>query len=445
VTATCVRGQVDRFDLAGFAALEAPTFRQPHRHHDTRLCHGGRGVARATLALPHLPDLSPEFQEDPHRLLRLTREQSPVATDPFGLVALSYDAVRTVLRDRRFHSPDAFGLAIRGVTSDPLWDWAARQILSLNGEDHHRLRRPVVRAFTPARAASLHAVMTAVITELTDPVSAAGRCDIVTEVARPYPIPVICELLGAPRQDWRLFSAWADDFFTVFRLDAADHAPAILHSADELGGYIDQMAARRRHAPGDDLISSLIRAEDDGDRLSHDELLTLAGALLVGGTDTTRNQLAAAVQVFCDHPDQWACSPRDPSWRPKPSRKPCATPRPSSAPSASPSRTSSWPRSRSRPEPGSPPAPPPPTATRPSTPTPTPSTSPASPPSRCSPSAAAPTTASACTWPRPSSPPPPTVLARRMPRIRRTGPAPWKPLWGISGPITLPVQFDPGH
>lgn len=103
-----------------------------------------------------------------------------------------------------------------------------------------------------------------------------------------------------------LFSAWADHIFTVFRLDAADHAPAIPHAVDELGAYIDQMAARRQHPPGDDLVSTLIRAEDDGDRLSHDELLILAAGLLTGGTDTTRNQLAAAVQVFCDYPDQWA-------------------------------------------------------------------------------------------------------------------------------------------
>src|SRR5215469_6773079 len=89
--------------------------------------------------LPELPVFTPEFQEDPHRFLRLAREQAPLATDPFGLVALSYDAVRTVLRDRRFHTPEALGLANRGVTSGPLWDSAAQGILSLNGEAHQRL------------------------------------------------------------------------------------------------------------------------------------------------------------------------------------------------------------------------------------------------------------------------------------------------------------------
>src|SRR6476661_9620245 len=76
------------------------------------------------------------------------------------------------------------------------------------------------------------------------------------------------------------------------------------------------MIAHRRHALTDDLISELIRAEDDGDRLTHDELLMLAAVLLTAGTDTTRNQLAAAVQVLCDHPDQWALLAEHPELAP---------------------------------------------------------------------------------------------------------------------------------
>ena len=75
---------------------------------------------------------------------------------------------------------------------------------------------------------------------------------------------------------------------------------------DELDAYLEDMLAQRRDNLTDDLISELIRAEDDGDRLSHRELVMLAGTLLMAGTDTTRNQLAAAVDFLCDHPDQWA-------------------------------------------------------------------------------------------------------------------------------------------
>src|SRR5215469_282967 len=84
--------------------------------------------------LPQLDVLSPEYQEDPNSFGKRAREQSPIAVLPFGLAALTYDAVQTVLRDKRFHEPEALGLATRGITSGPLWDRAAESLMSLNGE-----------------------------------------------------------------------------------------------------------------------------------------------------------------------------------------------------------------------------------------------------------------------------------------------------------------------
>ena len=223
-----------------------------------------------------------------------------------GPVALSYDTARIVLSDRRFCRPADLGLGAQGITSGPLWERAATGLLSLDGEAHHRLRRLVQQAFTRACATKLRATMIRVITELTDPVTAAGSCDIVADIARSYPVRIICELLGAPVQDWRLFSAWTDDIFKVFSTNVASQAPDILQAMDELGAYIDALVSNRRDSLGDDLLSNLIRAEDAGGRLTHDELLMLAGTVLTAGIDTTRNQLAAAVDVFCDHPDQWA-------------------------------------------------------------------------------------------------------------------------------------------
>jgi cytochrome P450 len=148
-------------------------------------------------------------------------------------------------------------------------------------------------------------VITDIISRLTDPVVAAGRCDVVEDIARPYPVPVIAELLGAPSEDWKLFSEWADDFFKLFSWNVAEHEQAILSAWAQLDDYIDAMVAARRQTLTEDLISEMIRAEDDGDRLSIDELRMLAAGILMAGTDTTRNQLAAAVDVLCDHPEQW--------------------------------------------------------------------------------------------------------------------------------------------
>ena len=254
--------------------------------------------------------------DDAHRLIRQARQQAPIAVGPHGPQVLTYDLVRTVLRDPRFRMPHGLGLEAQGITSGPLWDRVIKGLLSLDGAEHHRLRRLVSKAFTPRAVARLRTTIVEVIGDLVDPLIGAGRCDVVADIARQYPIPIICALLGAPRKDWQLFSDWTDDIFKLFSWNVVNDAPVILAAREALDAYLDDMIAHRRHALTDDLISELIRAEDDGDRLTHDELLMLAAVLLTAGTDTTRNQLAAAVQVLCDHPDQWALLAEHPELAP---------------------------------------------------------------------------------------------------------------------------------
>src|SRR3954469_1877121 len=255
-----------------------------------------------------LPTVSYEDAATPHAAhaaLRQAREQFPIAMGAHGPEILSYELAHTALRDHRMAPPPGLGLEAQGITSGPLWDRVITTLLSVNGEDHARLRRLLSKAFTPRAVARLDTRITDIITQLTDPLMAAGRSEVVADIARPYPVPVICELLGAPAQDWQLFSHWADEFFKTFTWNAAEHQPDILKAWGELDDYVDAMVAERRNSPTDDLITEMIRAEDDGDRLSKSELRMLAGGLLMAGTDTTRNQVAAAVDVLCNHPEQW--------------------------------------------------------------------------------------------------------------------------------------------
>jgi cytochrome P450 len=241
-----------------------------------------------------------------HEIISQARRQAPIAIGPHGPELLTHDLVRSVLRDPRFRVPPGMFLAAQGITSGPLWDRVATNLISLDGAAHHRLRRLVSKAFTPRATERLRSTVVDVINQLIDRHTAAGRCEVVADIARQFPIPIICALLGAPSEDWELFSDWTDDIFKVFDWNVAEHERAILAAWDELDAYIDVMVANRRQALTDDLLSDLIRAEDDGDRLDADELRMLVAGLLMAGTDTTRNQLAASVQVLCDHPDQWA-------------------------------------------------------------------------------------------------------------------------------------------
>lgn len=275
------------------------------------LDHPTHGVFEAGL-----PTVDYDTIDEParvHAMLRAAREQSPIAIGPHGPEVLSYDLVRSVLRDARFHTPPGFILAAQGVTSGPLWERALTNLLSLDGAEHHRLRRLVAKAFTPRSTARLQDTITSVLTDLVQPLTATGRCDVVTDIAEQYPIPVICALLGTDRRDWKLFSDWTEDVMKTFTWSAAEEHDNIVRSWQELDDYLDDMIAERGANLTDDLLSDLIRAEDDGDRLTHAELLMLASGILMAGTDTTRNQVAAAVDTLCDHPAQWALLAEQPA------------------------------------------------------------------------------------------------------------------------------------
>ena len=177
-----------------------------------------------------LPSIAYDHLNDPdaaHRAIAEARQQGPLAMGPHGAEILSYELVRTVLRDPRFTNAVHPILAAQGLTSGPLWDRITQNLLALGGEQYDRLRRLVSKAFGPRGAERLRAVIVDVITELVDPLSAAGHCDVVSDIARRYPTPIICTLLGVPRQDWQLFSAWADEIKKMLDWNLVADGPAV--------------------------------------------------------------------------------------------------------------------------------------------------------------------------------------------------------------------------
>ena len=237
-----------------------------------------------------------------------------LARTPLGFAVTTYEDAVSVLRERRFHSALSALRDVPGAeAADEFFARRRQSILSMEGEPHARLRRLVAPAFTPAAADRLRPVMREVMTGLVDEAAARGHGDLVAEVCEPYPVPVICELLGAPKEDAKLFSAWATDIFRIFNQDLAADAPRIARAAAELDDYVSDLIDRRRRAPADDLLSALIAVEEAGDRLSTEELVMLAEAVLMAGTDTTRNQLACSLALLADDPRQWARLGEDPS------------------------------------------------------------------------------------------------------------------------------------
>ena len=268
---------------------------------------------------------------------------------------------------------------------------------------------------------------------------------MVSDIARRYPIPIICGLLGAPRADWQLFSDWADDIFKALTWNVADHAAVIMAAFDELDAYIDDMVAQRRHNLTDDLISQLIRAEDGGDRLTAGELRMLAEGLLMAGTDTTRNQLAAAMQDLCDHPKQWALLDEHPELAPQAVEELMRH---------SPVIFGTFRKAVEDVELDGVRVP---AGTNVIVNTAAANRDPAvyDDPDRLDIIREGPATmltfgggihyCLGAHLARAELAEALTVITRRMPNPRRSGPVPWKPLIGITGPATLPIEFDAGH
>jgi cytochrome P450 len=268
------------------------------------------------LDLPTL-DLEPSAPSDRLGPYRAAASQHWLARGLFGYVAMNYEDAVAILRDKRWHNAAGKLPELMGVTDPDFLSRRRESILSAEGDTHTRLRRLVGQAFSPRSADRLRPVMREVVEGLVDQVAPSGASELVRDVCEPYPIPIICELLGAPKRDWQLFSRWAADVLRIFNGTLQEDLPVITRAQDELDEYTRELIADRRNTPADDLITDLIAAEEAGDRLSTEELVMMVEAVIVGGTDTTRNQLACSVAVLADHPDQWALLARQPELAPR--------------------------------------------------------------------------------------------------------------------------------
>jgi cytochrome P450 len=229
-----------------------------------------------------------------------------LAANPFGYTVLEHEAGEFFLRTKDAVFPGLTIAELFGISEGPLNEEIVRNIINVNGDDHRRLRNLVNPALSPRAVDRYRPAMRAFLAQLLAEVPADGRLDFVDAFAKPYPSLVIAEVMGAPLQDAPRLHHWSNWIQRQF--DAAsliEERELIEQAVAEFYAYEDELIAARRPAPGDDLISALIEAEDAGDRLSHDELRNLILNILVGGVDTSQSQLAHAVRLLAEHPDQW--------------------------------------------------------------------------------------------------------------------------------------------
>ena len=265
------------------------------------------------LQIPKVPLIMDQQRSDRHALLRGIAKDSWLARTDIGYSVLTYDSVMGILRDKRWHSATGMVAQLQGITDEAFLGRRQVSILNAEGEVHVRLRRLVAPAFSPRSADRLRPFMRKTVNSLLDPFAASGKAEVVRDVCEPYPIPIICELLGAPKEDWKLFSRLATEILLIFSENLAQNMSVFLAAQQELEKYTEGLIEKRRSVPADDLITDLIAAEEAGDKLNTEELTMMVDAVIVGGTDTTRNQLGLALALFAEYPEQWALLGKDPS------------------------------------------------------------------------------------------------------------------------------------
>ncbi|HEV2981805.1 MAG TPA: cytochrome P450 [Solirubrobacteraceae bacterium] len=263
-----------------------------------------------------------------HDAMRELRKQGWLAQHPFGYMVLDREAGEFFLRTRSAIFPGMKIAEIFEVTEGPLYEEMKRNILHVDGADHMRLRSLVNPALSPRAVERYRPAMREFLGQLFDNVVSTSpgaddngggprsvvRCEFVEAFAKPYPSMVIAEVMGAPLTDAPRLHHWSNWIQRQFdAISMADERPGIEQAVQEFYDYAEALVRARRSEPRDDLITKLIQAEEQGDRLSDVECINLVFNVLVGGVDTSQSQLAHAIRLLAEHPDQWQKLQREPA------------------------------------------------------------------------------------------------------------------------------------
>ncbi len=268
------------------------------------------------LELPDFDHTDPTLRgEDFHRAMAELRAQGWLARGPYGYMVLDHESGEFFLRTRSAIFPGMKIAEIFDVREGPLYEQMLHNILHVNGRDHTRLRSLVNPALS-ARAVeryrpAMRGFLQRLLGQAVGAAAAAGggrgvQCEFVEAFAKPYPSLVIAEVMGAPLTDAPRLHHWSNWIQRQF--DAASMASereGIERAVEEFYEYAEGLLRARRADPGDDLVSRLIAAEAEGERLSEQECINLVFNVLVGGVDTSQSQLAHAVRLLGEHPEQW--------------------------------------------------------------------------------------------------------------------------------------------
>jgi cytochrome P450 len=257
----------------------------------------------------------PAFIADPYPVLNALREATPGFRNPLTgqwTITRFADAQET-LRDRRLGRAYTHRYSHQEVGQpepDPRWasfqqheQWS---LLCLEPPDHTRIRRLVAKVFTPRSVTALRPAVEGFSTELLDECQARTEFELLRDYAMPYSVAVICSMLGVPRADTQLLLDWSHAIVKMYELTTTDQVRAAANrAAAEYIDYTRALIAEKRRHPDGQLVSELVRVEDEGDVLTEDEIVSTTMVLLEAGHEATVNTLGNGVRALMLHRDEW--------------------------------------------------------------------------------------------------------------------------------------------
>ncbi len=271
---------------------------------------------------PMLNPFDPNFHDDPYAQYRAVREADPVHLTPVGTWALFRHAdIMRVLRDPNLSVEERHATSMNFVVDAEIaamrearGDRGSRSMLDLDPPDHHRIRRLVAKVFTPRMVESLRPQVGALVDEMLDRVESRGEMDVIADLAFPLPFIVISEMLGIPDSGQRdELREWSGALVKTFDpIIGVDDVKAAMLAGDNMFAYLTEIIAWKRDHPADDLLSAMIAAEEDGDRLTENELMSTAALLFIAGHETTVNLIGNGMLALLRHRDQLELLQRQP-------------------------------------------------------------------------------------------------------------------------------------
>ena len=290
---------------------------RPYTRGVAEVVHDESGTA--SVAEIGLNPFAPGYFEDPYAQYRSLRAVAPVHQSPIGPWTVTrYDDCSRLLRDPTLsveeHNATAMPRnAVLEAAGIERGERGSRAILNIDPPDHTRIRRLAQQAFTPRRVETLVPRVQALVDDMLDTVAPRGEMDVIADLAFPLPFAVISEMLGMPEHDRTELRAWSHTLVQSLEpIVVPDEFPAILDAGDHITEHVEAAIAWKRRNPADDLLSALIAAEEEGDRLTPAELRDQVVLLYLAGHETTVNLIGNGTLALLRHPDQLAVVREDP-------------------------------------------------------------------------------------------------------------------------------------